>query len=134
MWSNFEKYFEDLGDIVIMVLIPYLFWVQGRLSSLTAHNQADRIPRWLRWIPWANPRFREAMEQGTTPSGSKLREDLWKAIVLGISLILPIVYLVRGPLKPLGHRIAVVLASTVVFLLAVALLEWLVRPRGRQEQ
>jgi len=135
MWPNFlGEYSGDFGDAVIMALIPYIFWVQGRLSSLTAYGQVDRIPRWLQWIPWTNPQFRNAMERGETPSGNKLWENLWKGIALGMGLILPTVYLVRGPLKPLGHRIAVVLVSAVVFLLAVALLEWLVRPKGSKEQ
>lgn len=128
MWPDFGKYSNDWVDILIMALFPYLFWISERLAQLIVDGQADRIPRWLQWIPWSDPHFRETMERGVTSSGHK-----WMLFVLGIGLILPSVYLVRGPLKPLGHRIAVVLASAVVFLLAVALLEWLVRPKGREQ-
>jgi len=130
MWLDFGKYSNDWVDILIMALFPYLFWISERLAQLIVDGQADRIPRWLRWIPWSDPHFRKTMGRGVTSSGHK-----WMLFVLGIGLILPTVYLVRGPAEQsLGHRMVIVLASVVLFLLAVALLEWLVRPRESKEQ
>jgi len=121
MWLSFlSEYSKDLGGMMIMVLIPYLLLVPERLARLTAYGQTDRIPRWLQWIPWADPHFRKAMKQGEIPSDSKK----WILLELGVGSILPTVCLVRGA-DPLGHRIIVVLASV---------LEWLVRPRESKGQ
>ncbi len=130
MWSNFlGEYAEDLLGIVFMALFPYIFWILERLARLTAYGQTARIPRWLQWIPWADPHFRETVERGEVPSNRK-----WMLFILGIGLILPTNYLVFGTADPLGHRIVVVSASAALFLLAVALLEWLVRPKGSKGQ
>jgi hypothetical protein len=131
MWSNLlREYPGDLAGILIMALIPYLGWAEGRLKSLMADGQVERIPRWLRWIVLTDPVFRKRMERGEIPRGSKR----WIILVLGIGLILPTLHLVLPSPDPLGHRIVVILASAVLFLLAVALLEWLVRPRRDKGQ
>jgi len=118
-------YFDDLVLVVVFIMIPYVIWVKGRLTSLVENGQADRIPGGLQWIPWTNREYLEQVQRDKRPRDTKR----WIIFLLTAGLILPSLYLFRYRLDPLEHRLVVILVSTILFFLLVALLEWEVRPR-----
>jgi hypothetical protein len=130
MWLNLlGRYSSDLLGIVFMAMIPYVFWVFGRVSGFAMCGQVRRIPRWLRWIPESNPEVKKALERGYVPRNNQ-------GLILSVAAVglpLPVLSLLRS-IVPLAHRIVVLLVTAVLFSLAVAFFEWLVRPRADKEQ
>jgi len=120
-----SHYFDDLVLVMVFIMIPYLIWIEGRLTSLVENGQADRVPEWLLWIPWTNREYLEQVQRGQRPRDTKR----WIVFLVVVGLLLPSLYLFRYRLDPLGYRLVIVLVSAVLFFLLVALLEWLVRPR-----
>jgi drug/metabolite transporter (DMT)-like permease len=121
---------NDPFQIAIFILliagIPLIIWVPRRITGLLASEEEARVPEPLRLL--ANQKYLEAVYEGEIIPKKGHR---WKVFVAGTGLVLPTVMLCSATTENLIPRLLVVFAGVIVFLGGIAVLEWLVRPRGQ---
>ena len=111
--------------LLVLVAFPLIAWVSGRIGELIVNGEEERIPKNLKWL--AKREYIESVRKG------KSQDNRWRFFVVVIGLVIPLIMLCSASPENLVPRLLVILTSTIIFFMGVALLEWLVRPRSSQD-
>ncbi len=112
--------------MLTMVAFPFIIWIPGRITQLAAADQDERIPNILK--VWVNTKYVESIRRGEIKPVKNYKFNLYIAI---FSLPFPCIMICSASSESLTPRLIMVLASTILFFMGVALLEWVLRPRSK---
>ncbi len=118
--------FQILLLMLTTVAFPFIIWMPGRITQLTAAGQDERIPNILK--SWANMKYVEAVRRGEKKPVENYRFNL---LVAAFGLPFPCLIICSASYKDLMPRLVFVLASFFLFFIGVALFEWVIQPRNQ---